>query len=212
MDIDPEYLEAWIRHRADWPEGERRELRTLLRRIPLEAVLPVDDGELRFERLDVYAEGALLYYYYLRRREDGTPRDQSMWLLGLDDTPGGGTGLRFQVPDPEDADYSDTESSPEPPVECPTLDDFPPTPEPTVVITDDRGNRYKGLSGAGGGNDEEHHFTHHITQPLDPDATELHVEVTELIWTHFPEVPPGETSTMVIDRVQRGPERVVIRL
>jgi hypothetical protein len=49
-------------------------------------------------------------------------------------------------------------------------------------------------------------------RPLDPEATELRVEVADLIWTHFPDVPPGETSTMVIDRVRRGPWRTVIRL
>lgn len=35
MDINPEHLEAWKRHRADWPQGQQRELRTLLRGIPL---------------------------------------------------------------------------------------------------------------------------------------------------------------------------------
>lgn len=142
MGIDPEYLEAWMRHRADWPRGQPRELRALLRRIPLDANLPTDDGELRFERLDVYAEGALLHFYYLRRREDGTPRNPSMWL---GDTVGGGAGLWFRLADPEDDDYPDAGPSPEPPTAWPTLDDFPPTPEPTVVITDDPGNRYEGL-------------------------------------------------------------------
>ncbi len=209
MDINPEHLEAWKRHRADWPQGQQRELRTLLRGIPLDAILSTDDGELRFERLDVYAEGALLHYYYLRHREDGTPRNPSMQL---GDTVGGGSGLWFQLPDSEDADYPNADPSSELPTEWPMLDDFPPTPEPTVVVTDDRGNRYKGLPGAGGGSDKEYHFTHHVARPLDPRATELRVEVTDLIWTRFPDAPPGEPSTMVIDRVQRGPWRTVIRL
>ncbi len=209
MDINPEHLEAWKRRRADWPRGQPQELRTLLRRIPLDANLPTDDGELRFERLDVYAEGALLHFYYLRRREDSTPRKPSMWLGA---TAGGGSGLWFQVPGPEDDDYPDAEVSAEPPTEWAMVDNFPPTPEPTVAVTDDRGNRYEGLPGAGGGNDRERHFTHHVARPLDPRATELRVEVTDLIWTHFPDALPGEPSTMVIDRVQRGPWRTVIRL
>lgn len=209
MDINPDHLEAWKRHRADWPRGQPQELRTLLRRIPLDANLPTDDGELRFERLDVYAGGALLHFYYLRRREDGTPRKPSMWL---DETAGGGSRLGFQVPGPEDDDYPDAELSPEPPTEWAMLENFPPTPEPTVAVTDDRGNRYEGQPGAGGGNDREYHFTHHVGRPLDLRATELRVEVSDLIWTHFPDAPPGEPNTMVIDRVQRGPWRTVIIL
>ena len=209
MEIDPEHLEAWMRHRADWPKGQPRRLWTLLRRIALDAILPTDDGELRFERLDVYAEGALLHYYYIRHREDGSPRNPSMWL---GDTVGGEARFWFQLPNPEDAGYSDIDPSLELPTAGPMLGDFFPTPEPTVVVTDDRGNRYEGLPGAGAGNGEEHHFTHHVAQPLDPRATELRVEVTDLIWTYFPDAPLGESSTMVIDRVQRGPWRITIGL
>ncbi len=150
-----------------------------------------------------------MHFYYLRRREDSTPRKPSMWLGA---TAGGGSGLWFQVPGPEDDDYPDAEVSAEPPTEWAMLDDSPPTPEPTVVVTDDRGNRYEGLPGAGGGNDREYHFTHHIVRPLDSRSSDLRVEVTDLIWTRFPEAPPGEPSTMVIDRVQRGPWRTVIGL
>ncbi len=57
-----------------------------------------------------------------------------------------------------------------------------------------------------------HHFMHHVTHPLDPSATELRVEVTDLIWTHVPVAPPGEPTTMIVDRVQRGPWKTVIRL
>ena len=181
-----------------------------MRRIPLDVVLRTDDGDLRFEGLDVYAEGCLLrYYYYLRDREDGTRRHPSMWL---EDAHGGVSGIRFQVPGPDDLDSFDPASLPEPTPDWIGAGDFPPTPEPTVVVTDDRGNRYEGSPGGGGGNDEEHHCAHRITQPLDPEATELHVEVPELIWAHFPYAPPGESSTMVIDRIQPGPWRIAIGL
>jgi hypothetical protein len=208
VDIDPEFLGAWERHSADWPEGQPRELRTLLRRVPLDLRLPVDDGDVRFERLDVYEEGCLLRFQYLRRREDGAPRGPAM---RLGDAPRG--GIWFEFPDPGEADPSDAGVPPEFPPAWFAGGDFPPRPEATVVVTDDRGNRYEGMPSQSGGNEEEYHFTHRIAQPLDPEASELYVELTELIWTHFPAPDaPGGGSTMVIDRVQRGPGPITVSL
>ncbi len=80
--------------------------------------------------------------------------------------------------------------------------DFPPMPELTLIVRDDRGHRWIAMPGSGGGGGTSWQWDFRAHQPIDPEARELVLEVPEITWRKH---GPKRARADSVERIQAGP-------
>lgn len=81
--------------------------------------------------------------------------------------------------------------------------DFPPMPELTLIVRDDRDHRYPAMTGGEGGGGKEWRWDVRVYQPIDPAARELTLEVPEITWRKHE--PRHGRVVDSVERIQTGP-------